>query len=238
MTEARLKEIRAAEQASHMEAYSRHELFAAGSWLAKPVKTVLELLPLLGDRNGFRGLDLGCGVGRNSIPAAQLLGGRIDCVDILPYAIERLRENAAHYGVADNITGIVSSIDDFTIEPDRYDLILAISALEHVNGVEAFSKKLEEIRAGVRETGIVCLVINSDVRERDKNSGKVLEPQFEVNLTGPELKACLVRAFAGWEVIRETVVHQKYDIPRETGTAELETDVVTYAVRKRKNAAN
>ena len=38
----RLSQIRQAEAASHRDAYASHELFAPGSWLAKPVKTVLE----------------------------------------------------------------------------------------------------------------------------------------------------------------------------------------------------
>lgn len=44
----RLSQIRQAEAASHRDAYASHELFAPGSWLAKPVKTVLDLLPLFG----------------------------------------------------------------------------------------------------------------------------------------------------------------------------------------------
>lgn len=38
--------------------------------------------------------------------------------------------------------------------------------------------------------------------------------------------------FSDWQTIKHTVLHQKYDIPRENGLAELETDVVTYVVRK------
>ena len=43
---SRLKKIRQAEADSHIEAYTNHALFSSGSWLAKPVKTVLDLLPL------------------------------------------------------------------------------------------------------------------------------------------------------------------------------------------------
>ena len=42
----RLNKIRKAEEESHTQAYTSHSLFSPGSWLAKPVKTVMELLPL------------------------------------------------------------------------------------------------------------------------------------------------------------------------------------------------
>ena len=96
-TDLTISKIRRAEAASHTEAYTNHELYTPGSWLAKPVKTVLELLPLFDGYTTFRGLDLGCGVGRNCIAAAQYLNHipcQVDCVDILELAIEKLRENA------------------------------------------------------------------------------------------------------------------------------------------------
>ena len=46
------------------------------------------------------------------------------------------------------------------------------------------------------------------------------------------MQELLEKTFAGWKVIKHTIVHQKYDIPRENGIADLETDVVTYVVRK------
>lgn len=233
---SRLKEIRQAEAESHIEAYTSHNLFAAGSWLAKPVKTVLELLPLFEGYTQFTALDLGSGVGRNSIPVAQHFSGipcRLDCVDILELAIAKLNENAQQYGVENCIRGIVSSIDDYEIAADSYDLILAVSALEHIASQSAFEKKLTEIRDGLRHGGIACLIVNSGVVEHDKATGQELPPQFEVNLPTSQMQELLEKTFAGWKVIKHTVVHQKYDIPRENGIANLKTDVVTYAVRRK-----
>lgn len=231
----RLHEIRRAEAESHTEAYTKHALFAAGSWLAKPVKTVLEIVPLLEAHTQIRALDLGCGVGRNSIPVAQRfreIPCRVECVDILEIAIEKLCENARLYGVEGAIDGIVSSIDAYEIAPDSYDLILAVSALEHMDSEETFLRKLEQIRRGTRAGGVVCFIINSGVQERDKSSGAELSPQFEVNLRTEELEYILKDCFSGWEVCKHTVVHQTYDIPRESGISALETDVVTHVVRR------
>lgn len=227
----RLNEIRAAEAASHREAYISNALYAPGSWLAKPVKTVLDVLQLFEGRENLRALDLGCGVGRNSIPVARVFR-RVDCVDILDLAIEKLIENALNHGVGERIQGTVSAIDEYAIEAGGYDLIMAISALEHVASEAVFARKLAEIAAGVREKGVVILVVNSGVRERDKQTGAALNPQFEVNFETEALRGLLHGSFSGWEVLKETVVHQRYDIPREKGTAELETDVVTWVARR------
>lgn len=233
MKTSRLEAIRAAEKASHTQAYEAYQLYESGSWLAKPVKTVLELLPLFEGYSNFRALDLGCGVGRNSIPLAQTFPeGKVDCVDILPLAIQRLAENAKRYQVEQAIRGIVQPIDEFPIPRDSYDLILAISALEHVDSEEAFLRKLAQIRDGLREKGIACFVVNSGVLERDKATKQPLLPQFEVNLPTKRLQAILLQTFTGWEIRKETVVHQKYDIPRSGDMVELETDVVTFVARK------
>lgn len=215
--------------------YAVNGLYEAGSWLHKPVKTVLELLRHFEDCRAFRALDLGCGVGRNGIAAARAFPDcrcQVDCVDILEFAIEKLRENAAHYGVENRICGIVSDIGTYKIEPERYDFIMAISALEHTATEAVFAHKLEEIRDGLKEKGIACLVVNSNVSERDLETGQQLDPQFEVNIPTNDLLILLDRTFEGWEIVKRTVRHQAYEIPRERGVAMLETDVVTYVVKR------
>ena len=235
MLNERINHIRKAEAASHTQAYTSHALYSPGSWLAKPVKTVMDLLPLFEGYTDFRVLDLGSGVGRNCIPVAQHFSGipcRVDCVDILELAITKLNENAQQYGVKNCIRGIVSSIDDYEIAADSYDLILAVSALEHIASQSAFENKLVEIRDGLRPGGIACLIINSEVIEHSKETGQELPPQFEVNLPTSQMQDLLENTFEGWKIVKHTIVHQKYDIPRGKSIADLETDVVTYVVRK------
>lgn len=48
---------------------------------------------------------------------------------------------------------------------------MAVSSLEHVDLKETFVNKLYEIEKGVRKNGIVCFVLNSNVREFDKETG-------------------------------------------------------------------
>lgn len=233
--DSRLTQIRESERKSHIAMYANEELYTEGSWLRKPIKTVLDLIPLLGDCRELHVLDLGCGVGRNCICIAQHyrdIPCSIDCVDILEFAIEKLRRNAEEYGVSSRIHGIVKPIDDYVIQKNHYDLILAVSALEHVDSKASLEKKLKEIRDGVRDNGIVCYVFNSNVRETDKSTGTALPAQFEVNLPTDELQAILADIYFGWKVIKSTVQEQQYDIPRENSVSELRTSVVTFTARK------
>ena len=140
-----IKIIREAEAQSHIQMYRENELFTGSTWLSKPVRTVIELLPLLNSKENIAVLDLGCGVGRNCIPVAQRFVGKnckIDCVDILPEAIFILAENAKRYQVEPAIKGIVCPIDDYIIQPGHYDLIIAVSALEHMDSLDSLADKL------------------------------------------------------------------------------------------------
>lgn len=230
-----IDKIREAEKASHIEVYSSAKLFESGSWLQKPVKTVLDILPLFENYKELNVLDLGCGVGRNCIPIAQKFNTipcKIDCVDILDFAIDELNNNSIQYDVANSINGIVSSIDNFFIKDNYYDFTIAVSAIEHVDSLLTFKNKLKEIEKGTRKNGIVCMIINSEITEKNKVTEEDLVPQFEVNIKTDELISILNEIFSGWDVLKQTVVTQRYDIPRENCTANLSTNVVTIVARK------
>jgi len=234
----RIKQIRESEKKSHIEMYSNEELYKSESWLKKPIMTVQELIPMFKDYQKINVLDLGCGVGRNSIPIAceyKNVDCTVDCVDILELAIEKLYANADTHGVSSSIHGVVKSIEEFAIKEDYYDFIMAVSSLEHVETEKDFTNKLEEIKDGIRKKGIVCLVVNSNVQECDKVTGKPMSAQFEVNLPTEEIQSILNKMFEGWMVLKTTVSEQQYDIPRERGIIELKTSVVTFVAKKKGN---
>ena len=233
--DSRIKQIRESEKKSHIEMYSTEELYKSESWLKKPIKTVQELIPMFEDYKKINVWDLGCGVGRNSIHIAceyKNVDCTVDCVDILDLAIEKLYANADTHGVSSSIHGVVKSIEEFAIKMDYYDFIMAVSSLEHVESEKDFVNKLVEIKNGICENGIVCLVVNSNVQERDKVTGKPMPAQFEVNLPTEEMQSILCEMFEGWMVLKTTVSEQQYDIPREHGVNELKTSVVTFVAKK------
>ena len=231
----RINRIRQAERESHIKTYMENPLYASEGWLSKPIRTVLEILPQFENYEKLRILDLGAGVGRNCIPFAKRyhdIACQIDCVDSLELATQILCENAGTYGVAPQIRAITSSIEDFEIRPNEYDLVMAVSTLEHVESEEIFWEKLREIQDGIRKDGIVCLVVNSNVTETDKTTGENIPPQFEINLNTNELQGSLNALFSGWQVLKSTVSRQKYDIPRDNRISVLVSDVVTYAAKR------
>ena len=63
----RIDYIRQEEKKYHDLCYEQYKLFEAGSWLFKPVKTVMDLMNHFDGQNNLQVLDLGSGVGRNSI---------------------------------------------------------------------------------------------------------------------------------------------------------------------------
>ena len=231
----RLKRIRESERKSHIEIYTDEKLYATDSWLKKPIKTVRDIVPLFEGYQKLRVLDLGSGVGRNSIYVAEYfkdIDCLVDCVDLLEIAIEKLQQNARELNVSAGIRGIQKSIEEFEIGADTYDFIMAVSALEHIDTEESFLKKLVEIREGLREKGVVCLVVNSQVREQNADTLEVVDAQFEVNLPTEKMRGYLNEVFAGWKVLKTTVSAQEYDIPREGFVSHLRTNVVTFVAGK------
>lgn len=141
----RIKQIRESEKKSHIEMYSNEELYKSDSWLKKPIKTVQELIPMFEDYKKINVLDLGCGVGRNSIPIAckyKNVDCTVDCVDILELTIEKLYANAKEYDIHSNIHGVINMIEAFAVKEKYYDFIIAVSSLEHVESEINFVNKL------------------------------------------------------------------------------------------------
>jgi len=236
MNDERILIIRRAEAFSHTEAYTNLPLFESGSWLSKPVKSVMDLMHYFKEYPSFHGLDLGCGVGRNCIPVLLNLPEiprRMDCVDILPLAIEKLRDNAEKYGVLHAINAIVSPVDSYPIKETEYDLILGISVLEHLESADTMRRKLAEIKDGLRLGGIACFVVNTAIEEHDKYTGESLPVQFEINHETSRMEQIFDEIFSGYDVLKHSVIHYQYDTYRESGTVVLDTDVLTFAVRKR-----
>lgn len=230
-----LETIRKSESESHEKLYTNNELYEPGSWLVKPVQTVMDNLKFFGKKVEI--LDLGSGVGRNSIAMAQYFKEKeidcnIDCVDLLEVAINRLKENTIKYEVEHYITPILSSIDIFDLTQKKYDYIISISGIEHVADEEMFKKTLINISQSTKNNGIVCLILNTELHEIKVENNEEQDVLFEVNKPTNEMVGLLTTVFEGWTLLKKTIVHQEWITPRKNGDVKLDTNVVTWVCRK------
>lgn len=110
--------------------------------------------------------------------------------------------------------------------------IISNGSIKIVDSEGSLIQKLSEIRGGLRKNGILCLILNSSIRERCKATGEAVPAQFEVNLSTDRLYSLLERTFSNWEILKSSIREQHYDIPRDAGICELRSNVVTYVARK------
>lgn len=231
----RIERIRSEEKKYHDACYENHKLFEPGTWLHRPVKTVLDALNHFQSRERLDVLDLGSGIGRNGIPIAEFVrsrSGRVVCVDLLASAIDRLTAYAKEYEVEPYVEPVLSDIEAYRIAPSAFDLIVAVSALEHVSSERALRLKLDEMAAGTRRNGIDCIIIGTNTRETAVGTGDALDPMFEVNLPTDTMLDLLDRAYEGWDVQARLVKPLEYDIDRDGVPVKLTTDCVTYVAKK------
>lgn len=232
----RIAYIRTEEKKYHDVCYDQYHLYEPGSWLYRPVKTVIDLLEEYRDQDYLCVLDLGSGVGRNSIPIAESMkhrDGKVVCVDLLESALNKLHSYSQKYGVEQYIESRRSDIEQFTIDQDRYDMIIAVSALEHISSERALERKLHEMALGTKTNGANCIIIGSNIREVNLEDGKELDPMFEVNLSTERMLEILNDQYAGWDIKKQFVKQLEYDIERNAHSVKLTTDCVTFIAIKK-----
>ncbi len=187
----------------HSDLYKKFTLFKEGSWLVEPEKDALWVGEKLLNKRSAKILDLGCGIGRNVIPLAQMLqknGVTIDCVDYLPIAIGKLKHYSKKYRVDKNIKGHISTVEDFVIKKNYYDFITSHGVLDHLKDKRTLIRVLKDIASGVKKGGYVYLAITSEVQESDADSKKKLIALEEINLTAEEIVGFYKKIFSGWKL--------------------------------------
>lgn len=104
---------------------------------------------------GMRLLDVGCGPGRLTLPAAKRVGktGEVVALDIQSKMLEKLNVRAKNMGL-DNIRLINAGVGSGKIDKDYFDRALLVTVLgEIANKQEA----LIEIRQALRQGGILSV---------------------------------------------------------------------------------
>lgn len=180
-------------------------------------------------------MDLGCGVGRNSIPIAEKLQGRfgnVVCVDLLESALDKLMAYSQLHGVGSYISPHLSDIADYEIPRDHFDYIVAVSVIEHVETESKLTSLLSNMALGTKTGGIICIIMNSNIVEVDAETDEPLEALMEINLTTEQANDYLRKAFEGWTVLKSTIKPLVFNIEREKRNILLKTDCITWIVRK------
>jgi SAM-dependent methyltransferase len=80
-------------------------------------------------------LDMGCGVGTQSMYLAELTAGRIVAVDSHAPMIDRLTRTIAEKGLSDRVRGVVGDMADTGFAPGSFDLVWSEGALYFI-GIE------------------------------------------------------------------------------------------------------
>lgn len=231
----RIEIIRKEEKKYHDYCYDNYKLFEEASWLYKPVKTVIDLISLFEEKDDLSVLDLGSGVGRNSIPLAQAIkenGGTVMCVDLLDSALQKLNQYSEGYEVKEVIQTEKADIGNYDIKPNNFELIVAVSSLEHVQSEEVLGKVVQRMADGTKYNGINCIIVNSEVEEIDMDTNKKLDALMEINIPTEEMMNKLRQIYDGWEVLSIIVNPLEYKIIRNEKSVLLKTNAITYAVRK------
>ncbi|PDZ03956.1 SAM-dependent methyltransferase [Bacillus cereus] len=231
----RISYIRNEEKKYHDLCYEQYKLFETGSWLYKPVKTVMDLMEYFEGQNNLQVLDLGSGVGRNSIPIAQKIknaSGTVTCVDLLDSALTKLQTYSKEHDVSEVIKTEQAAIENYYIHPNTYDYIVAVSSLEHVKSEEDLTNVLHSMKKGTKTGGINGLIINSNIQEIDLHTKEELDALIEINLPTDDMIHLLKSIYKEWKEIKVEVKELVYDIVRDERHIQLKTNAITYVVQK------
>lgn len=104
----------------------------------------VHLVKSLGNINGKRVLDLGCGTGQFAVILAKL-GALVDAMDISGVAIELAEKRANVNEVNDRITFQKMSVYDLAYPDNSFDLIVGLSILHHIRDKDRIVEPLSRI---------------------------------------------------------------------------------------------
>ncbi|PZT55943.1 class I SAM-dependent methyltransferase [Paenibacillus silvae] len=236
MGKQQFEAARQAEAGYHSNFYKNNELFEDGTWMSRPMPLVMEMLErLLVHKKELRVLDLGCGVGRHTIPIAQRLtdtNSEVIGVDLLDEAVDGLNKYAKQYEVNHIVRAEKADVEHYQVQPNAFDFIAACSCLEHTSSKEALLETVERLKAGTRLGGIHCITMSTSVEEKEIQTGRQIEPLIELNLSTSEAITLLEQAYEGWNIlfqehVTQTIQEEKYDEPTE-----FRCELLRFAVQK------
>lgn len=90
---------------------------------------------------------------------------------------------------------------------------------------------LQSTKKDIKNDGINCLIINSNIREIDKKTNQTLDALIEINLPTEEMIHLLKSIYTGWKEIK-LEIKELYDIVRNERKIQLKTNAITFVVQQ------
>ncbi len=120
-------------------------------WFRDPSKA----LTAAGLEAGQRVLEVGCGPGFFTLPAAKMVGasGRVVAVDVNPHAVEHVRAKVAAAGVT-NVDVLLQDASDRSLAADPFDLVFVFGLPRAAGGFEAL---WQAMRRALKPGGILAV---------------------------------------------------------------------------------
>jgi ubiquinone/menaquinone biosynthesis C-methylase UbiE len=127
-------------------------------------KNPYKLLEAAGLKKGQKVLEVGCGPGFFTIPAAHIVGeeGRVYALDVNPYAIERVRGKIARGGIK-NVVPLLANAADTGLPERSIDLAFLVG-LGYIAG--GLKNVLFEIHRILRPGGVLSFENTRGSREK------------------------------------------------------------------------
>lgn len=124
--------------------------------LRQRYRDVGETLGLFGIGAGMSVLDLGCGTGLFTIPAARMVGemGRVHAVDLQSPLLEESRKRAEEAGIAERVSFYHAGAYQLPLETQSVDIAIVIATLGEIP--DKLHAMLELYRV-IRPGGRVCI---------------------------------------------------------------------------------
>lgn len=188
----------------HQKLYEKNKLYEKGSWLEKPEPEIAELIDRLRYLYKSNILDLGSGVGRNVIPLAQALSNnnpRIICVDYLKTATNQLRVYSKKHNVDQFIFPIHSKVEDYEIEKNHFDLIIAHGILVYLENEKKLNETIRNMIQGTKTNGFNYLSINADIKQQHLNTKKEMKTVLEIKLNSDEVISMMKDFYKDWKIL-------------------------------------
>lgn len=107
------------------------------------------LLEQLGNLQGRRVLDIGCGQGDTSV-AFALRGAEVWSVDVSEKMVDLTRQLAQHHGVSDRVHAEVCRVEALPYAADFFDIVFADGVLHHLEMRQAVPILVRVLKPGGR----------------------------------------------------------------------------------------